>query len=267
MEREQETQESESIQQEETSTPATPNPNPYQVPTDRPSTDSEGRQLFLAVLGEKERKIQELEARINSKPPEPPRQITQEEEQSFFSTPKSATRDLIREELSTQLAPLMSFVGSFPKRTALDTIKDQIRQDPRFGAILTENETYIDQMLQGAEPTEANVKSALLTVYGAKQMGLINSPTINNPPVNAPTINGNPPPNQQPANMTIPPHLRPSAPAAPRDESKQPVKPLTENEIRLAREWGMTAEEYRAGQQEGSLIIEPEITAKPKKKD
>lgn len=58
-----------------------------------------------------------------------------------------------------------------------------------------------------------------------------------------------PPPQSQPQYRYVPPPIQhaPSPPPAP-PQPGQPVAPLNENELRLAREWGMSPEDYRKWQ-------------------
>jgi hypothetical protein len=85
---------------------------------------------------------------------------------------------------------------------------------------------------------------AALAATGAYHRGLL-GPVLPSPsPAPAPT-----PPPAAPAaraDMATPPHLRPSAPAVPGHErpTSPPLRDLTENEARLARERGMTKEAF-----------------------
>ena len=261
MEQEQDSQDSEqSTQQEEISTP--PNQIP-QVPQESPSISSDGRSLYLQVLGEKNREIERLQSQLAQKQEAPLPVVTPEQNSKFFESPATATQELIRRELDIALAPLKDFVGTFKKTDAYSQLKDTYRNDPFLGKHLVENEQYVDQIMKNIDPTQANLQAAIVQVIGLKGLGAL--PNNGNPPSQAPVVINNPqatPINPNPISMQNPPHLRPSAPAAPKDTPTAYKKPLDENERRLMRELEMTEEEYREGQKEGSLIIEPETTPK-----
>jgi hypothetical protein len=251
----------ESIQQEEISTPT-----PTQPVVTSPSISTDGRDLYLSVLRDKEAEIKRLNDRLNAPPPVAPKVVTPEDNQRFFSEPVSAVKDLVSSELERQLAPLLKFVGGMQQTTAYDNLKNQIKANPRLAKVLQENETYVDQLMKGADPTESNITAAILQIAGARAAGLLDdqipvTAPVQNPPV--PVINQTP---QNPVSMTNPPHLRPSSPPAPRENNAPKLRELTENERRLCREWNMTPAEYLKGQEGDSIVMEPDVTTNPAKK-
>lgn len=264
MEREQEQEEQVSTQPEQTSTETTPT-NPPAV--ESPSIDSTGRALYLQVLGDKNREIERLQRELEAKQKPVEQPLTPEQEQRFFTNPISEIRDLIRSEVAQANAPLLGFVQSLQKNDAYSQAKRAIGNNPVLANLLRENESYVDEMMKGVEPTEANITAAIFQVNGLKAAGLIptSTPASNSVIVPANTQSQNPVPNQ-PVNTTIPPHLRPSSPPVPQDRQQPYKKPLDENERRLMRELGMTEEEYRAGQAEGATILEPETNVSPRKR-
>lgn len=263
MERDDSQQEQQSTQQEETST----NQTPLTQPNVTPSTDTEGRVLYMSVLTDKNREIARLSEELESarKSQQNSKPITPEQEQGFFTNPLTSTKELIRQELGEQLAPFRAFIEQNTRISKYDSLKNQVRLGP-LGNLLKENEQLVDQLMQGAEPTDATISAAIFQAAGLRASGMLgNQPS--NAPQNTPVTNQPPTPNNKPVDMTIPPHLRPSAPSAPRNNNNQPnYPPLTENERTLMRLWGMTEQQYREGQVRnednvGALIVEPETTA------
>lgn len=262
-------QPNQSVEGTSTETPVTPQTSQVQ---ESPSTDTTGRLLYLQTLGDKNREIERLSRELaeKNKPVEQP--ITPQQEQKFFESPMTSTRDLIRSELDQALAPIMDVVRGFRNESAYDKVKNQIKQNPALAPILARNEKYVDQMMQNIEPTETNIAAAIFQAEGLRAAGFVQDSTAapNTQPIIQPT-NTPAAGNQQPVNPMIPAHLRPSAPPAPVDKQKPYVKPLDENERLLMRMWGMTEQEFREGQVRnednvGAMVIEPETTASMKAK-
>lgn len=271
MEREQETQELNTPAPAETSTQALP-PTP---PVESPSINSDGRALYLSVLADKNREIENLQRQVKESQKQPERVISPQEESSFFEKPLTNTKELIKSELASQLAPMYDFINNFQKTSQYDVLKRDIRvRNPAIANLLTPDiEAYVDQAMAGIQPTEQNLVGVILQVKGAQAAGLLTTAPITNGNTTSsavPTTVQQTPPSNQAPNLTVPAHLRPSTPPAPRLDSNEsaPKRPLSENERRLMREWGMTEEEYRTGQVKnddnvGAMILEPDL--KPKK--
>lgn len=260
--------ETENIQSEqETPTPeviSTETPKPIEQ---SPSTDSDGKALYLQILRDKNTELASLRKQLaeKSKPVLP--ETTPEQDRDFFTNPAKTSRDIIREEVQTAVAPLIQFIGGMQQRTAYDQMKDRIRREnPVLAAALNENESFIDQTMQGVEVNENNLQAAIIQVAGAKAMGLI----PNTPAPKQPVINNIPTPASTPTrsnvqNDIIPAHLRSTPPQRHSDKPEIVKPPLSPNEEHLRKLWGMSEDEFRAGQVEGAMILEPET--KPKKKD
>lgn len=260
MEREAEIQESQhQTTPDETST----NQTPVVQTNVTPSTDTEGRALYFSVLKDKNAEIQRLEAQLAEARKTPQAPITPEQEQGFFTNPLTSTKELIRTELTEQLAPFRAFIEQNNRISKYDQLKNQMKGG-LLGNYLKENESLVDQLMQGAEPNENNMSAAILQAAGLRAIGLVPGSSTQNIVVNNPPVNNN---NPSPVNMTTPPHLRPSAPPAVRGNDNKPnYAPLTENERLLMRQWGMTEQQYREGQVRnednvGALVIEPETSA------
>lgn len=257
-------------QPEETSTSQTQQTS--QIP-ETPSTDTTGRALYLSVLQDKNREIDTLRQQLSQKQQEAakPAPITPAQEQEFFANPVSTTRDLIKQELTEALAPFKGFIQQNQSETEYQRIKRTLRDNPVLGNLLKENESLVDQLMNGATVNENNVMAAIFQANGLKAAGLLNNQNQPITPQNTQASSQQPPVNQQPQNMSTPPHLRPTPPAAPRLDNAPPKRQFTENEKRLMREWGMTEDEYLAGQIKnednvGALTLEPETTASIKQK-
>lgn len=273
MEREPQEQPESTPTQVESSTP-TQNLPPT-PPVDSPSISTDGRALYQAVLLDKNKEIERLQRELENSKKQPEKVLTQQEESAFFEKPLTNTKELIKSELQQQLAPMYDFINNFQQTSRYDTIKRGIKaQNPAIAGLLTPDiEPYVDQAMSGIAPTEQNLIGVILQVKGAQAAGLLTTApqttqtTVNNPITTTVTQ----PPTQQAPNLTVPAHLRPSAPPAPKLDTSdnQPKRPLSENERRLMREWGMTEEEYRTGQVRnddnvGPMVLEPDT--KPKQK-
>lgn len=195
------------------------------------------------------------------KPTEPPKPVKtqKEKDDEFWKNPTQR----ISEEVSDQVKPLMDVLTTIRSELGQQSggnkyreIKDRLRQDPKFKVVFDRAENIIDQAMQGVDVSEESVTAAIISVRGAGEMGLIPGVSFKEEARRAAEdlgidsagggesrqrIN----PNQEGRKVTLPAHLRPSAPAAPTGgEKKRQYRQLTENEKRIARENHLSDEDY-----------------------
>lgn len=228
--------------------PETPPTNqPPTSPTEQPSRYAD---ILEATLKEQQRTIQQLQNQINAPRTEEAPTLTEEEaRQLFYNNPLQVLDDRdkkLMQALQRTIDPLIEFTKSMRgDGTPYGKLKNQFRSDPRFSAALNDPavDQAIDRLMDKAELSEANMMQAVVSAVGMKNMGLLGMVGINQP-ATPPT----PPPTNTPtSNTVIPAHLRPTAPASPANPNKKPeLRELTELEMRICRERGMTKEDYLA---------------------
>lgn len=175
----------------------------------------------------------------------------------FWDAPRATIREdvrsIIAEELKTLSAPLNASIIE----SKLEGMKNQVRS--QYGSDFDLMEPYFDQTVQtaianGTKPSRevfefiANGIWAQLVRAGQLSPSTFSKPS--DPPPSAP------PPQPGAPQVTNPPHLRPSAPTSPGAPSNTPkLRPLSENEARLAREHGLSHAEYLAWMDEDSVNV------------
>jgi hypothetical protein len=187
-----------------------------------------------------EAKLAAIDARLSAPAPVDPKVASEQ----FFADPLS----MINRAIQEQLKPLNDSRAEMERRHKYETLKNQMKRDPRFQALThAAVESALDSLVQ--EHTEFNANLIVKDYYTAigtvaANGGFAAEPTPVQPPAPKEPV------------VTTPPHMRPSAPppraAAPNDKPK--VRELTENERHLARLYGMTPEQYIAGLGEGESV-------------
>jgi hypothetical protein len=202
-------------------------PKSTEVPTN--NLQAELAELNRRALADLHRQNQELQAKL-AEQNKTPQHSPEEDSKLLFQDP----RKLIREELSSIVAPLLEFRQEYGKQQAYERLKNELAQVPNLYNIYKDIAPYVDEAMRNSEPTLQNMQAAILSIYGAKQAGLL--PNSQPKPVEKPSVSNNP----------NPPHLPPSAPAPPRaSNNNQPkTRELTEAERDIARRFNMTPEQY-----------------------
>lgn len=237
-----------------TSTPESSSVNqPATLPTNQPTAPPINPDYVRALedtLRENNRQIQLLQDQVERRPAAPatpaPTLTPEEERNAFFNNPKGETRNIVAEEMGKQLAPLLEFVKQVP-RPGNETLKNRIKYDPRYASYFSQDplvEQAFDAVVANTPRVDEGVAHAIMSqvigwqVTGQLRtvLGLPNVPVTTQP---APT----PTPTTMP-NQPAPPYMPPTAPATPRTTPTKSVRELTENERRLARERGMSPEQY-----------------------
>ena len=196
------------------------------------------QQQLLAESRERARLQRELEEERNRRA-NVPEVVTPEQEREFFDRPRTATAEIVRAEIASQVAPLNQFVQQQQRQQIIFTLKGQMRQMPQQYPYVNQIEGLMDQVLQNAQVINGDVMAMAYNtalgyyVNGGGQLGTPQAP--NTPQTPAPTTPVTP----------IPAHVRPSAPPAAPSNTRTPAKrTLNENEKRIARHNRMTDEEY-----------------------
>lgn len=192
---------------------------------------------YMALL---ESTVQEQSTALTraATPPPPPEP---REEVDFFSNP----REVIRQELETMVKPINDSISAFTTREAVSSAWEQAR-----GSIsdFSRYEPYINKMLEGQNIRPEHVTTELLKSLYYTAVGFVarhgGTPTGENTmghPQSRETRQATPP-------IGVPQHRPSSAPLPSATPATPKIRKLTENEARLAREWGMTPEQYIAYQ-------------------
>lgn len=159
-------------------------------------------------------------------PPPPPGP-----EGDFFTNPQ----EILRHELKQAVAPIQA---------EIDNMKAQAKVNDAWQAIsgkfqdFDQYRPYIEQMVKASGSTPSQINAGVLENYYYAAKGYVASQGGVVTP-QAPT----PPENRPPAAPNIPQH-RPSSAPLPSSKGEAAPRQLTEEERRLAREFGMTEEEY-----------------------
>lgn len=212
--------------------PAPPNPP---SPGVDPTILQAYQEQLQVEMRERARLQRELEE-SRKKPVAPP---TPEQEKEFFDKPVSTTRDLIREEIQKAIAPLNQFTAQTQRAQFIEQCKTQMRANPSQFPYIDQVERLLDQILSQTPNLDVNsVVAAYNLAVGTyiSQGGSLTAPNGNNPPT-PPANRGTPPVNN-------PPHVRPTPPVPPPSPSSRKIRPLTENEKKIARFNRFTDEEY-----------------------
>jgi len=188
------------------------------------------------------------------KPPEPSQADKTKE---FYDNPSK----VIEEALKKTVQPLIEFRDEFKAQSAYEKLKTEFKQNAIYKSFLEQPgvEAAVDQLMASNKPTPEAMRAVILGVKGGIDLGVID--LGHGAPSGQPNNDPNKPPNQ-PSNKTeppkvpdnLPPHLRPSAPPNPADDRargddknakyKALAENANENQRRLARENGLSLEEY-----------------------
>lgn len=207
-------------------------------------------------LREQNRTIQALANRETAPAPAqpaPPPEDPDEARQRFYNEPHNEVRRIIKAELDESIAPLRDFVTSFRQSSVYDNLKTKFKSDPAYRALghhLNDAtiESAVDEIMQQVpEKNDTAMQQAIIHALGLKAAGVLTAkPAANGePPVNTRSAVDTPQPSTQPGGRSVPQpaHFRPSNPNPPRP-SAPARRQLTELERRVARERGMSDEQY-----------------------
>lgn len=201
---------------------------------------AETQGIYQGAILDAERRANEARSELETlrrAPTAPP--VSDPSSADFFADPMSHTRNLVRDELARAVAPLNQLALETRNASAYAQIKNQIRIDPRFAPHMASIEPLLDQEAQYLnEVTMNSVGTLAVNILGRIVIGAI--------PGFAPTV-ANTPTRQVPP-VAVPP----SAPTVPR--TVPTAITLTEDQLKIARLWGMSPEQYLAyTNSEGSI--------------
>lgn len=206
----------------------TPNPAPQEpTPTNpQPAYNLLQNQAFVESERERIRLQQENEALRNSQTQTQP--DFGQANSDYFTKPAETMSRLINEEVTRTIAPIAEKFMQFTRNQEYQNLKNTYRQLPNFNLI----ESDIDRMMANVEPTAANMNAAISMAVGqlalrGQQFNFSQNQT-----------------QPQTTQQITPPNLPPSPPSAPSITNPATRITLTELQKRVARENGMTDEQY-----------------------
>lgn len=165
---------------------------------------------------------------------------------AFVADPVGTLTDIMRETV----APLYEFRDEVRAVSAVDKMKNQLKADPRYKRVFDVAEAHIDaaiaeQSRGGGKVSLDVIKGLTMGVAGAIQLGEIEIPGVSLD--NGSSRNTSDSSTNKGKEMNLPPHLRPSAPPAPKKETGvAQLRELSELEERLRREQNLSKEDFLA---------------------
>jgi hypothetical protein len=227
---------------ESTSQPTPQTPSPA-----APPINSKYVEILEATLREQNARIQALADQVNRpaapvETPKSPEEIRAE----FYNDPITVQRKLIQEELQKAVAPLVEFTrGLRGDGTPYGNLKSRFKNDPRYKEMFNDPnfELAVDHVMSRSDLSEGAMQNTLINIAGLKAVGQLEAALIGQgiAPVRPSEVTPTPPP---PPPVSTPPYVKPSAPPPVAPPGPPPRRELTENERRLARERGMSEDQY-----------------------
>lgn len=163
-----------------------------------------------------------------------PVEVTPEE---YYADPAKYTREMIREELAATVAPFVRDQATVRGEQIFDQFRANATEYPEFAEL----EPYIQQYIETnkGDPSNVNVVHwAYIAARGSR--GLPGGPPAEAKTTEVETVV------TRPGERVVPPQHSPSS--QPIEDATPKKRKLTEDERRLAKEYGLTHDEYRAGQ-------------------
>lgn len=190
-----------------------------------------------------------------------PEKSETEKNKEFWENPDKRFKEMLDETVK----PLNDFVGEMRRGEAYKGLKERVyASNPKLAAFAKQPgvSDYIDRIIGSSkgEVNEGVIKATIMSIRGAIEMGELtiegvapsngNERTITE---DKSTINRE---TKDDKNMTLPPHLRPSAPPPPKGGKEEEKEPdLDENERRLARENKLTPRQFKEWQEMKPLDV------------
>lgn len=166
------------------------------------------------------------------------------EQEKFFEDPGTYMRSMIREELKSQVEPLLKPLHDYANEARTESAHDKLfsmsAADPILGPILLKVRPAVEEMMRGVEPTAKNMQQAIYTANGLLAAGRL--------PAHLKGVETTPTPKiEEIPDMPIPPQVPPSPPPAPVITPRPAgLRKLTEAERAIAKAFGRTDAEYLA---------------------
>lgn len=209
--------------------------------------------LYTQQLREQHLKIQELQARLEQKEEKPDPSLT--DPATLFKDPAKLISTIVREAVK----PLQDKFTAFEKEKRYGELKSVFKKHPAYAPYFDKLESVLDATIQGYDgPIDVDFMNNALGMLVGKYV----TNQLPNIPFETPTTETKVEKEKERERMSTPAHLRPSAPRTGTEVEKKTIQ-LTELEKRLAKEKGMTDEEYY------SLLHmdASQVAVKPKKEE
>lgn len=165
--------------------------------------------------------------------------------------------------IAAQNAPINAAAQELMRTSKLTSIQEQLAMTPQYQrakAMYPEFEAALKSQLAQVPGEQLNLGSASYVLQGTVgHLALNSTPAPAPAPVQQQTQQQQIP-NSNPGNATpviVPAHLRPTPNTPPTKKPDDAEPELTENEIILARRYGMTPKEYKANQDGNRMSINP----------
>ncbi len=198
---------------------------------------------MMGALGEKQRLIDDLTARLSAPAPvveSSPRSLVEEVTGSqFLEKPMEhvgrAVETIVEKLLDKQLAPMKELMSEFHANRQQENALAQLTADPYNAQILKAYPNEIKLLLANIKnPTLQDIEGAITMIPGLIARGRVPNRIQNDSPSNLSLKGG------QPGTGNIPP----SSPAAPRRESTKVEVTLTDAEENVRRRMGISKERF-----------------------
>ncbi|KKM85637.1 hypothetical protein LCGC14_1287040 [marine sediment metagenome] len=193
-----------------------------------------------ARLSATEKELAELRAAKE----EAAKPTVEESAKSFYADPTKAIKDA----LALAIAPLNEFKDRIESETSYDRIKKNLMANPVYAQHLgnAQFSAVVDALVAEGQKTTGQVTEAMVEATIKHTIGSVVTGDIVLTPVKGSETNETLTTDRAKEEETklIPPYLHPSSPPFRKADDKKQYRDLTENEARLAKERGMTKEQY-----------------------
>ena len=213
-----------------------------------------------ARLSATERELAELKLQKE----EAAKPTIEEAAKAFYANPAK----MIEEALEKAIAPLNAFKDRFESDSEYDRIKKGLMSNPIFAQHLSNPQfaQIVDEIVLEGQRTGAAINKDSVVAVIKHTIGEIAVGDIVINPVKGTEVEGKTDLETKEGDKVIPPYLQPSSPPQKKKSDEKHYRDLTENEARLARERGMTKEQYLDWQEiDPSEVIDSKIGIPPKK--
>ncbi len=193
-----------------------------------------------ARLSATEKELAELRAAKE----EAAKPTVEESAKSFYADPAKAIKDALAEAI----APLNEFKDRVESETSYDRIKKNLMANPVYAQHLgnAQFSAVVDALVAEGQKTTGQVTEAMVEATIKHTIGSVVTGDIVLTPVKGSETNETltTDRSKEEEAKLIPPYLQPSSPPFRKADDKKQYRDLTENEARLAKERGMTKEQY-----------------------
>jgi len=229
--------------------------NPDTIPSENPNTPTSMSQpatqlpteleLLRAQVGQLTGIVQQLATSQQPRPQEPQYQPMQVNPDDWSDPSRAPTimQEMIRREISQAVAPLDNFRKQFDRTNTYNVIKQQVKNsNPQLARYWNHIEPSLDATF-GTGQIDVNPQLVLYQAQATLGSIMLTNPSLLNP-------------TPAPATPMIPPSgaTPPSLP-----NPSQNLRPLSDNEAKIARERGLTHEQYLQMAEGSAIVISPKF--------